>query len=125
MTKSYNLVTYPVIIQELELDLNVGSQLLEFLLLLIESELSLRQSELVELSISSRAVELKVCSVGVVLDPGCLVHLDSGKRVLHGLVDDGVDGAYKEVQRSEELLSILSEVSLRFCIEQELLLELR
>ena len=44
--------------------------------------------------------------------------------VLHGLVDDGVDGADKEVESSQEVLSILCEVSLCLSIVKKLFLKL-
>ena len=44
--------------------------------------------------------------------------------VLHGLVDDGVDGADKEVKRGEKLLTVLGEIPLRFRVVEKLLLKL-
>ena len=116
--------SYPIIIEKLELDLNVRSQLLKLYFLFIEPELCLCQPKLVDLCISGLFVVLQVSPVGIILYPGDLVHLDSGQRVLHGLVDNCVDGAHEEVEGGQELLSIFGEISLSFCIVEKLLLQL-
>jgi hypothetical protein len=56
--------------------------------------------------------------------PGDLILFHSCDAVLHGLVDDGVDGADKEVESSHKVLSILSEVSLCLSIVKKLFLKL-
>ena len=90
--------SYPIIIQKLELDLNIRSQFLKLNFLLVEPKLCLRQPKLIDLRVSGLFVVLQVSPVGIILHPGHLVHLDSGQGVLHGLVDDGVDGADEEVE---------------------------
>ena len=56
--------------------------------------------------------------------PRNLILLYSHDAVFHGLVDDGIDRADKEIESSEELLAILSEVALGFSIVKKLFLEL-
>ena len=70
-------------------------------------------------------LHLEVGAVSVVLDPGDLVLLDGHHGVLHGLVDDGVDGADEEVEAGEQLVAGLGEGALGLRVAEELLVQLR
>ena len=62
-------MSYPVLVQELQLDLDVRSEFLEILLLALELFLRLSLAVLVHLGLGRRRVELQVRPVGVVLHP--------------------------------------------------------
>ena len=139
-----------VLVEELELDLHVRPQLLELCPLHQEARLRVRQLgragrhpgrrvavvlrsnenvrylhfRLYDICISFVFLHLEVGAISVVLDPGDLVLLDGHHGVLHGLVDDGVDGADEEVEAGEQLLPVLGQVPLRLRVEEELLLQL-
>ena len=70
-------------------------------------------------------LHLEVSAVSVVLDSGDLVLLDGHHGVLHGLVDDGVDGADEEVEAGEQLVAGLGEGALGLRVAEELLVQLR
>ena len=70
-------------------------------------------------------LHLEVGAVSVVLDPGDLVLLDGHHGVLHGLVDDGVDGADEEVEAGEQLVAGLGQGALGLRVAEELLVQLR
>ena len=140
-----------VLVEELELDLHVRPQLLELGPLHQEARLRVRQLgragrhpgrrvavvlrsnanvrylyfRLYDVCISFVFLHLEVGAVSVVLDPGDLVLLDGHHGVLHGLVDDGVDGADEEVEAGEQLVAGLGEGALGLRVAEELLVQLR
>ena len=140
-----------VLVEELELDLHVRPQLLELCPLHQEARLRVRQLgragrhpgrrvavvlrsnenvrylhfRLYDICISFVFLHLEVGAISVVLDPGDLVLLDGHHGVLHGLVDDGVDGADEEVEAGEQLVAGLGEGALGLRVAEELLVQLR
>ena len=62
--------------------------------------------------------------VCIIFNSSCLIHLNGCQGVLHGLVDDRVDGADEEVERSEKLLTVLGQVPLGLGVVKKFLLKL-
>ena len=126
------IMTYSIFIQKIQFYLNIRLQLLKFLFLVVKADLCFIHFQLVSLSLPSCSIILQVCPVSIIFNPGqhlsiCdsslsylpgnFILLDSEEAVLHGLVHAGVHRAHKEVQWSQELLSILGQVSLGLSIE--------
>ena len=76
-------MSYPVLVQELQLDLDVRSEFLEILLLALELFLRLSLTVLVHLGLGRRRVELQVRPVGVVLHPAAGGEIKLHCRINH------------------------------------------
>ena len=91
--QNWQNVTYPIFVQELELNLHVRPQLFEFLPLFVEDLLSLSLFVLIHLGLWGTRVKFQVRLVGIELNPavikyikGFLMNVSRPKREILGLL---------------------------------------